>query len=155
MTRPRLSAAALAALARAMPLALAVTLAPLPPALAADPVPVEARAAAVADVIRDQIAAFRAGDLERAFAHASPMIQTIFHDPQNFGRMVETGYPMVWRPERYEIGALVEDAGGLRQIVTFLDRSGRWHEAEYEMRLIDGLWRINGVRMRELPGLSS
>lgn len=132
-------------------LLLAASLAPPPPALAQQTAP----AGAVESVIRDQIDAFRAGDLERAFGHASPSIQGLFRTPAIFGRMVENGYPMVWRPERLEFGALTRQGGGWRQVVTIVDGAGRWHEATYEMQLIDGVWRINGVTLETLPGLSS
>jgi hypothetical protein len=37
----------------------------------------------------------------------------------------------------------------------FEDREGQLFEAAYEMQLIGGVWRINGVFLRALPGVSS
>lgn len=106
-------------------------------------------------MILDQLDAFRAGDIERAFSHASPSIQTKFGTPADFRRMVETAYPMVWRPERFEVGSLSTGDGRTVQTMVFLDSTGRLYEADYEMIEIDGVWRINGVTVRVLPGLSS
>lgn len=118
-----------------------------------------ARAGEPADTIRaviaDQIDAFLAGDLEAAYAHASPMIQGKFPTPQVFGEMVRTGYPMIWRPRRVEMLDLTETARGPVQKVLVEDQAGRLYEAAYEMRLIDGRWRINGVYLRALPALGA
>lgn len=140
-------------MARLLILTLAIaTMMALPPrAVAQEGAP----AAAVEQVILDQIDAFRAGDLERAFDHASPTIQALFRTPRIFGRMVETGYPMVWRPQRLDFGPLTEFGVGWHQSVTIIDGAGRWHEATYEMQQIDGVWRINGVTFETLPGQSS
>jgi hypothetical protein len=39
--------------------------------------------------------------------------------------------------------------------VLFQDREGRLFEAAYGMQLIAGVWRINGVYLRALPGVGS
>jgi hypothetical protein len=59
-----------------------------------------------------QLDAFQANDLTAAFAHASPMIQSKFGTPEVFGRAVETGYPVIWRPARHEMLALLETTTG-------------------------------------------
>ena len=41
---------------------------------------------------------FLQDDFATAFTFASPNIQGIFGTHQNFGQMVRSGYPMVWRP---------------------------------------------------------
>jgi hypothetical protein len=41
------------------------------------------------------------------------------------------------------------------QMVLFQDAQGRFYEAAYEMRLVDGVWRINGVYLRKSPGVGS
>lgn len=125
----------------------------LPPPALAQTGEVEGRE--IRAVILDQLDAFQAGDMARAFAHASPSIQAKFGDPANFRRMVETGYPMVWRPDRFEVGALGERGGRPVQTMLFTDAAGRLYEADYEMIRVDGAWRINGVTVRALPGLSS
>lgn len=106
-------------------------------------------------VIADQIAAFQSNDVERAFTHASPNIQRMFQNPKRFGQMVQQGYPMVWRPARYQWLKIVETESGPVQVVLFEDQSGRLHEAGYLMQQIDGTWRINGVKLREVDGVGA
>ena len=106
-------------------------------------------------VISDQIAAFQANDVDRAFTHASPNIQKIFQTPKRFGQMVRQGYPMVWRPARYQWLKIVQTDAGPVQVVLFEDQSGRLHEAGYLMQQIDGIWRINGVKLREVDGIGA
>jgi hypothetical protein len=119
------------------------------------PVAAEEPADAIQAVIERQIAAFQRNDLAEAFGHAAPGIQAMFRTPGRFGRMVETGYPMVWRPARYRMLDLAETPGGLVQTVLFVDRDRRFHEAAYLMREVDGVWRIAGVRLSALPGVGA
>lgn len=134
-------------------LALASCLALGVPALAADDEP--EHAAAIRAVILDQLEAFRADEIDRAFAHASPGIQSMFRTPERFRRMVEQGYPMIWRPERVDVGGIEAAGEALIQTMVFVDRTGQVFEADYRMELVDGVWRIAGVTLRKLPGLSS
>ena len=122
---------------------------------AALPVRAEEPADSIRAVIVSQLDALQANDPAAAFAHASPAIQSKFGTPEGFRHMVETGYPMIWRPARYEMLALAETATGPVQTVLFQDRGGRFFEAAYQMQLIDGVWRINGVTLRALPGVGS
>ena len=119
------------------------------------PVAADEPADSIRAVIERQIAAFQRNDLSEAFGYAAPGIQAIFRTPENFGRMVETGYPMVWRPARYSMQDLSETPEGLVQTVLFEDRNGRLHEAAYLMREVDGAWRIAGVWLNALPGVGA
>lgn len=112
-------------------------------------------APAIQSVIERQLAAFQANDLDRAFTFAAPTIQKMFGDPQNFGRMVRNGYPMVWRPARYEMMQLVQTTSGPVQVVLFEDAAGTLHEAGYLMKLVNGVWRIAGVHIRKRPGVGA
>lgn len=111
--------------------------------------------AGIPAVIADQIGAFLRGDLDAAWAHASPTIQGVFGTPERFGQMVREGYPMVWRPSRWEMRDRTAIPDGFVQTVMFEDAQGRLFLADYEMRLVDGVWRINGVSLRELPGMGA
>lgn len=118
--------------------------------------PASAQNADIEAVIEDQIAAFQRGDLEAAFSHAAPGIQEKFGSPENFGHMVRHGYPMIWRPQRYEHRGLVEPREGFFvKTVLFEDARGMLYEADYMMGLTGGAWRIQGVSLRRLPGVSS
>lgn len=111
--------------------------------------------ASIRSVIADQIAAFGRGDLDAAFAHASPGIQSKFGDAARFGQMVRSGYPMVWRPARVEMLGFEATARGPMQRVLFEDAAGALWEGDYFMEQSGGVWRIDGVQIRRLPGLGS
>ncbi|MEO0821398.1 MAG: DUF4864 domain-containing protein [Pseudomonadota bacterium] len=112
-------------------------------------------AAAIRGVIADQIAAFQRDDLDAAFAHASPGIQGKFRSPDTFGQMVRYGYPMIWRPSRWEMGETATTEAGPVQTVLFEDAAGALWEADYSMTEVDGVWRISGVTLRKIPGVAS
>lgn len=114
-----------------------------------------ADSAAIQGTIRSQMEAIQADDWNRAFGYASPMIQGIFGDPDNFSRMVVNGYPMVWRPKTYRPGALTAEPDGYNQVMIIEDQQGRLFIADYRMVLVDGEWRINGVTIRPAPGESA
>ena len=106
-------------------------------------------------VIESQLQAFQASDVETAFTFAAPGIQQIFQNPQNFGRMVQNHYPMVWRPRHHEMRQFIQTDSGPVQVVLFQDAAGHLHEAGYLMELIDGQWRIAGVKLRRLPSVGT
>jgi len=129
---------------RAALLALALSAAALAPGAAAaqsDP-----RA-----VIGAQIERFLADDFAGAFEYAAPGIQQIFRTPENFGRMVRQGYPMVWRPAEVQYGAAEERGARVMQRVIITDASGRLHTLLYEMVPAGDTWRIGGVQILEAP----
>lgn len=97
--------------------------------------------------IAAQIQAFKADDFATAFTFASPNIQRLFGDPDNFGAMVRNGYPMVWRPADVRFLELREVAGNLWQKVMVTDANGRVHLLDYQMIQQDGGWKINGVQL--------
>ncbi len=97
--------------------------------------------------ISAQIQAFKADDFATAFTFASPNIQRMFGDPDNFGVMVRRGYPMVWRPAEVRFLELREVAGNLWQKVMITDGEGRVHLLDYQMIQQEGRWKINGVQL--------
>jgi hypothetical protein len=56
----------------------------------------QAQGASIEDVIGSQLDAFNDRDVDGAWQFASPMIQGMFGDVDNFGVMVQRGYPMVF-----------------------------------------------------------
>ncbi|MEO1494097.1 MAG: DUF4864 domain-containing protein [Pseudomonadota bacterium] len=123
--------------------------------LVTDPVRADDRAAGIQATIKAQIEDFQRSDITAAFQHATPSIQGKFGSPETFGRMVRQAYPMVWRPARWEMRQIVETDYGPVQVVLFEDQSGRLHEAGYLMEQIEGVWRIDGVRLRAVPGVGT
>ena len=83
-------------------------------------------------VIENQIAAFKNDDFAKAFSYASPSIQSMFGTAENFGVMVQRGYPMV---------------GDLWQHVLIRDQAGRRHMLLYRMQKGPEGWLINGVQL--------
>lgn len=106
-------------------------------------------------VIGNQIEAFKADDFDTAFTFASPNIQGIFRTPENFGRMVSQGYPMVWRPAKVQYLDLEERAGTLLQRVMITDQSGRVHMLAYAMLETPNGWKINGVQILKNTGATA
>jgi Domain of unknown function (DUF4864) len=102
-------------------------------------------AGAIEGVIARQFDAFRADDVATAFTFASPMIQGMFGSPENFGAMVQNGYPMIWRPSDVEFRDLREERGMTIQRVRVRDASGKDFLFDYEMVEGPGGWVINGV----------
>ena len=130
---------------------LALALALAAPAVAQTPAP-QPRAA-LQDVIERQLEAFLAGDVQTAWGFASPAIQGLFGSPENFGRMVRQGYPMVWAPTEWRFGELAPEATPngprLRQSVILRDASGAVWIADYLMMPTEGGWLIDGVTLRK------
>ncbi|MEM7317462.1 MAG: DUF4864 domain-containing protein [Pseudomonadota bacterium] len=105
--------------------------------------------------ITAQIEALKVDDFAAAFEFASPQIQQIFRTPENFGAMVQSGYPMVWRPADVRFLELRKIAGAYWQKVMITDGSGRVHILDYQMSQLDNMWKINGVQILDSVGQSA
>ncbi len=97
--------------------------------------------------IAAQIQAFKVDDFDTAFTFASPNIQRLFRNPDNFGAMVRNGYPMVWRPSDLRFLELREIAGALWQKVLIVDGRGQTHILDYQMVQQEDGWKINAVQL--------
>jgi len=115
----------------------------------------EARNPAIETVIQQQFDAFRAEDVGTAFSFASPNIKGMFGTPENFGRMVRDGYPMVWRPAEVQFLDLRRVAGNLWQRVMVTDQAGRTHLLDYQMVETGQGWQINGVQILPQAGVGA
>ncbi len=109
----------------------------------------------VEDVIGAQIHAFQRDDFSTAFSFASPNIQQLFGTAENFGLMVQNGYPMVWRSDEVRFLDQREIAGALWQRVLVRDTSGELHVLDYQMIVIEGSWRINAVQLLPSPDVGA
>jgi hypothetical protein len=105
--------------------------------------------------IQSQFDAFLDRDVGEAWTYASPNIQSLFGSPENFGRMVATGYPMVWTPGRVAFIDLQTLGGRLVQRVEVIDQAGTAHYLGYQMIETDAGWRINGVQILRAPGVGA
>ena len=102
-----------------------------------------------------QFDAFRREDAADAFQYASPNIQGIFGTADNFGRMVQQGYPMVWDPAQVTFIDLQTLGGVIMQRVEVLDQAGTAHYLGYQMIETEAGWRINGVAFLRAPAIGA
>ena len=102
-----------------------------------------------------QIEAFLVDDFAQAFTFASPNIQGMFGNSDRFGRMVQNGYPMVWRPGDVQYLELRDVNGALWQRVMIRDQTGGIHMLDYQMIRMGEDWRINGVQLLRTPGVGA
>lgn len=117
--------------------------------------PAAAQEAEVHATIERQLQAFQADDFGAAFTFASPNIKSIFGTPENFGRMVTQGYPMVHRPGAVKMLDLREVAGALWQRVMITDAAGKTHLLDYQMVQTPEGWQINAVQLLQATGLGA
>ena len=109
----------------------------------------------IEDVIGSQLQAFNDRDLDEAWQYAAPNIQGIFGNAQNFGMMVQRGYPMVWSNRDVRFLDLKDMGVGQVQRLRLRDTSGGFHFLEYQMvRTSDG-WRIAGVQIIPAPDVGA
>ena len=102
----------------------------------------------VQEVIRNQLDAFKHDDGQTAFGFASPGIQGMFGNAQNFLGMVKNSYPQVYRPQDVEFRDLVELNGRPTQRVLLVGPDGKPVIALYAMeRQPDGTWKIDGCML--------
>ena len=106
---------------------------------------------AIERTIQNQFEAFLADDVDDAWTYASPNIQRLFQTPERFGRMVEEGYPMVWRPGEIDYLDLQTLGGLIVQRVQIIDGQGVAHVLGYQMIETEAGWQINGVRILRAP----
>ncbi len=118
--------------------------------------PAAADPAAVKEIITRQLAAFRAGDAEAAYALAAPQIKQMFPSAERFITMVRRGYPAV-----YDAGAPVFlrgkeiDTTHFAQEVALTDSDGQAWTALYTLALQDdGSWQISGCYLKKADGQS-
>ena len=106
---------------------------------------------AIEGTIQHQFDAFIAGDVATAFSFAAPNIQGIFGTAENFGLMVQQGYPMVWRPSSVKYLDLRQGPGGTFQKLAITDQAGALHVLEYQMIPDGDGWVIGGVQILQEP----
>lgn len=111
--------------------------------------------AGIEATITAQIDAFLNDDFAEAFSYASPNIQGMFGNSDRFGQMVRNGYPMVWRPGDVKYLELRDISGSLWQKVLIRDQQGGTHVLDYQMIQTSEGWKINGVQILRMPGVSA
>jgi hypothetical protein len=100
---------------------------------------------AIRKVIGDQLIALKAGDGVKAMSFAAPGIRAQFGTPENFMRMVRTGYSALLEARRTQFleGAVIDDA--VIQPLRLVMPNDTVLVALYQMqKQPDGRWRIAG-----------
>lgn len=98
-------------------------------------------------VISQQMDAFQGDDFTRAFGFAADNIKRMFGTPENFGKMVKRGYPMVHRPADVRFGAIRQEGDAVWQRVLVRDVAGALFVLDYLMVPTEAGWRIAAVQM--------
>ena len=109
-------------------------------------------ATAMRSVIQTQLDAFARHDAVKAYAQASPRIQSTFPNTEIFMAMVRQGYSALISPAFVSFLGVVDDSR--RPVVQVLveGRDGRRWMAFYTMvQLDDASWRIDGCVLTKLP----
>ena len=108
----------------------------------------DADRAAIQSLITGQIQAFQHDDSTAAYGYASPTIKSMFHGPDDFMAMVQSGYLPVYRPRSVTMGPLIDSDMGPLQKVFVTGPDGKNYIAVYSMqRQPDGSWLINGCSL--------
>ena len=109
-------------------------------------------AAAIRDVIEQQLEAFQHDDAIAAFGLAAPNIHTMFGEADRFMGMVKNGYPPVYRPKSHAFLDLKEPDGTILQSLRIEDGAGELWTAIYAMeKQPDGSWKISGCWLVKAP----
>ncbi len=106
-------------------------------------------------IIAGQLQAFKADNGSEAYSFAAPTVKQVFPDAESFMAMVQRGYPMVYRNQSYEFGALGQDAlGRPTQQVKITGLNGEHYVADYAMQQQpDGSWKIAGCTLMKIEGV--
>jgi Domain of unknown function (DUF4864) len=113
-------------------------------------------AAAVRQVIEDQLQAFSVHDHERAYSHASPGIRQIFPTVDGFIAMVQGGYDAIYHSQAHVFGRDLTVGDEIHQEVIITGPDGKQWQAVYSLaRQADGSWKITGVKMNPFKGVSA
>lgn len=96
-------------------------------------------------VVQSQLDAFVADDSKKAFSYATPGIQKVMGNADRFMAVVQSSYPMVYRPASVAFLKPELVAGEMVQRVQIADASGTPWLAIYRMELQKNkTWRIGG-----------
>ena len=107
----------------------------------------------IQETISQQISSFQTDDFETAFTYASPSIKNMFGNYQNFGMMVRSGFPMVWRTKSVLFLDLLTVNDILVQRVMVTDLDDEIHTLNYMMLETSNGWKIRGVTIDSLPSI--
>ncbi len=100
---------------------------------------------AVRATVEDQLAAFRAGDFDRAYGLAARALRRQFR-AEVFAEMIRRGYPSLPGHRRAEVGLVRDNRQGRARVeVAVTDARGRTERLLYQLVEEDAGWRVEGV----------
>ncbi len=106
--------------------------------------------AAIKQVIRDQMNAFRRDDAQGAFIFSAPSTQERFGNAEMFLEVVRRRYLPVYRPHGVDFTTLSAKDGEIVQTVELIGPDGNTYTALYKMEHeADGSWRIEACRLTQ------
>ena len=101
--------------------------------------------------VEGQLAAFREGQMEKAYAYASTVLQ--MQTPlRRFVQLVRQGYPEIWSNVRVEFGLVRDDGRRATATARVFAQDGSSAPYDYVLVKEDDFWRIVGVLRREAKG---
>ena len=106
----------------------------------------------VRNTISSQIQAFKENNIKKAYRFAAPNIQAQFPNPDVFGLMVRSGYPVIWRPKSFKFTKFQDLGNKSIQRVLFQSYNGSLEIYDYILEKYDDLWKIAGVLTINLAG---
>ena len=105
----------------------------------------DAAVLSIKTVVSKQLQAFSNDNALEAFLYASPKIQSIFENPNNFIAMVKESYPSVYRPKNINIGTVKILRGIPILHVYLVGPDGNFVTANYSMqKQPNKQWKIDG-----------
>jgi|SRR5450432_279065 hypothetical protein len=107
--------------------------------------------AEITAVIEAQLAAFRAGDFDKAYSFASSPIREMF-PLSEFQNMVKTGYPIIATSVKADFGICLDNGSEASVFVHVEARDGTSKDYQYGLVHEPSGWRITGVTEPEQRG---
>lgn len=112
----------------------------------------EAQEEEIAAVISGQLAAFAESEFGTAYKFASPSVQAQVPTTDDFAAMVKGSFPMMLAVSEVDFVDFYPTQQSILQRVKMTSEDGTNYWFAYEMIVVNGAWRINGVSRLRPPG---
>ena len=104
-------------------------------------------------VISGQLVALTESDFQTAYTFASPSVQAQVPTTDRFAAMVRRSFPMMLAVSEVSFIDLFSTQRSVLQRVKITSEDGLVFWFAYEMVMVNGAWRINGVTRLRPPGI--
>lgn len=112
----------------------------------------EAQEEEIAAVISGQLVALAESDFGTAYKFASPSVQAQVPTTDDFAAMVKGSFPMMLAVSEVDFVDFFPTQRSILQRVKITKEDGTNYWFAYEMIVVNGAWRINGVSRLRPPG---